>query len=166
MRHDATLDRLRRTVALTGWETDETVVTPSCLVRGLGMSRRIQAALETPSVRRLRELMEDRTDTLVSLATQDGELLWASESGSKHVFGRDLDDFQGTNRFDYIHPDDLPQHVKHLERALQDETVRDTVRAKTADGGWKRTTALMWLVHTEQGPLVLTVTVPGSAEEA
>lgn len=130
------------------------------------MSRRIDAALETPSVRRLRELMEDRSDALVSLATQDGELLWASELGSKRVFGRDLDDFTGTSRFDYIHPDDLPSHRKQHERALRGDTVRATVRAATADGDWTRVTVLMWQVTTELGPLVLSLTVAASAEDA
>lgn len=123
------------------------------------MDQRIDSILGTNAVSRLRALIGDRSDAVVAVGTADGELLWASEVGSRWMFGRDLGDFQGTSRFDYVHPDDLAGYRQKHQRALQGETVTYSVRASTADGEWTEVSGTMWRAHADTEPVIVAVTV-------
>lgn len=124
------------------------------------MNVRIDTVLEVPTVRRLREVVGRRQDAVVALGTTDGALVWVSRPGAEWVFGRSPADVEGTSRFDYIHPLDLAAYRRKHDLAVQGKTVRYSVRASTADGDWQRVNALMWLVHTEAEPLLVSVSVP------
>lgn len=120
----------------------------------------VESVMGAATVRRLRELVGHREDAIVDVGMMDGDLLWISEPGSKAMFGRDLTELQGRSRFDYIHPDDLAAYRRKHQRAENGDTVRYTVRVSTADGDWRKLSAVMWQVETDRGPVIVSVSAP------
>lgn len=130
------------------------------------MSPHIDTVLGMKAVSRLRELVEERCDAIVAVGASNGELLWVSEPGARWMFGRTLSDFQGNSRFDFVHPDDVADCRRKHQRALEGQTVRHTVRALTANGGWQRVATVMWRVEAPSSPLIVSVTVLADAQGA
>lgn len=115
--------------------------------------------LDEASVRRIRDLLQDRDDAIVTIADPDGHFLWVSEPGSLGMFGRRPDEVDGT-RFDYMHPEDRSR-ARHQQRlAMHGATVRYTVRGMAADGGWRTVTSVAWTVGGPWGTAIVVITTP------
>lgn len=103
--------------------------------------------------------MSGRDDVVVTVATVGGRLLWASAAGSRRLFGRDPDEFIGTDRFDYVHPDDVDVVAGRLDTAVRDGvTVRYRLRALAADGRWVPTVTVAWRADGPAGTVLVAVT--------
>jgi PAS domain S-box-containing protein len=114
--------------------------------------------LDEGAVRRVLRMVGSRTDVVVTIGDAAGHLLWASTPGSEGMFGRRPEQFTGHTRFDYVHPDDEAQARRQYARALDGETVRYTIRVRTADERWRRVTSVAWAVGSAAEPLVVTIT--------
>lgn len=112
------------------------------------------------SVRRLNDLIGDRTDAVVAVATPEGEMVWASAPGSREMFGRELEEFEHHSQFEYIHPDDHALFRAKLQLAAEGETVRYSVRAMAADGTYVPISSIAWSVQTNDGRLIVSLAVP------
>jgi PAS domain S-box-containing protein len=117
--------------------------------------------LSRAEVERLRSILEDREDVVLSLADADFTILWATRPGSKELFGRDDEQYRGLDARQFIHPSDLADWHRAFARALAGATVRWEGRVLREDGEWVRISNLMWRTHT--GGAVIGVTRP--AEE-
>ena len=114
--------------------------------------------LATDAVRRVRAVLAERPDAIVTLGDTAGHLLWASAPGTEGLFGRAPESIQGNTRFDYVHPDDVGRARRAFTRALEGETVRYQLRARTADGAWRHVTSVSWCVDGPWGQGVVTIT--------
>src|SRR5262249_39621419 len=74
----------------------------------------------------------------VFLYTADGTFLYASENVQR-VFGYGVDEFVGRQRFDLVHPDDLPSTVDALKRCVANpgKDILVDFRYKASDGTWR-----------------------------
>ena len=127
--------------------------------------RPLDELLDDAVVRRVRQLVADRQDVIVTLGDEAGRFRWASEPGSRHLFGRTPADVEGHTRFDYVHPDDEARVRRQHARALQGETVSYTIRARAADDGWVAITSVAWAVRAPWGQAILTITTADDPEE-
>lgn len=124
------------------------------------MTLDIEHVLGEATVARLHDVIGDRTDAVVAVATPTGEMVWASAPGSQELFGRQQVDFAGHSQFDYLHPDDHTRFRLHIDRALRGDTTRYEVRAMTAEGTWLTVASVAWAVQTSDGPLIVSIAVP------
>lgn len=120
----------------------------------------IEDILGDATVSRLRDIVGERTDAVVAVATPDAEMVWASEPGSQEIFGRQQTDFAGHSQFEYLHADDHALFRAKTQLALSGETARFVVRARSADDAWVRVDTVAWAVHTSRGPLIVSIAVP------
>ncbi len=127
------------------------------------MGRDIRDLLGEGTIARLHELIGDRTDAVVGVATPEAEMVWASAPGSAELFGRELADFERRSQYDFLHPDDHALFRRRLERARSGETVRYVVRARTADGSWLGMSCVAWAVTTNGEQLIVSLAVPADA---
>jgi PAS domain S-box-containing protein len=119
--------------------------------------------LSRAEVERLRGILEERDDAVLSLAAEDMTLLWANRPGSQGVFGRAEEQFQGKDARSFIHTDDVREYERGFQRALEGATVRWEGRALTESGDWVGVRSLMW--RTQSGTEILAVTTPLAAPE-
>lgn len=124
------------------------------------MGHDIEEVLGIAAVRRIRELLEERPDAVVTVSDPSGEIVWASELGSRELFGREVAEVEGRSRFDYVHPHDAASVQRAYEQAVQGETVQYAFRAAVSDGEWKPVSTVAWSVMGPSGPLIVAVTVP------
>lgn len=115
--------------------------------------------LDEASVRRIRDLLQDRDDAIVTIADPDGHFLWVSEPGSLGMFGRRPHEVSGT-RFDYTHPEDRSRLRRQLRLAMLGDTVRYTVRGAAADGDWRTVMSVAWAVEGPWGTAIVAITTP------
>lgn len=124
------------------------------------MSPDIEEVLGDATVARLRDIVGERTDAVVAVATPEGEMVWASEPGSQEIFGREQVDFAGHSQFEYLHPDDHALFRAKTQLVLGGQTARFVVRVTSAHDTWVRVATIAWAVRTAQGPLIVSITVP------
>lgn len=124
-------------------------------------NRHLDDLLDDEGVRRVRELLADRPDAVVSLLDADGRMLWLSEPGSRGMFGRTPDAVEGQTALDYIHPDDRHRTRDHYAKALAGDTVRWSARALDAEGRWRAVTTVAWGV----GPDVMVAISTASVDD-
>lgn len=123
----------------------------------------LSEVLRRPEVRRLCELLAEREDAIVTVSATDGRLLWSSRSGSQALFGREPSEFEGHDRFSYVHDDDRDHVRRSFADAVDGNVSRYTFRARTADSDWRRVTSLTWLTEGPSGTVLVTVTLPADA---
>ncbi len=89
------------------------------------------------SERHFRALIENSTDIL-SILDLDGTIRYESPS-MKFVLGFDPEELTGTNAFDLVHPDDLPQVRNIFLEAIGTGLLSDraTFRSRHKDGSWR-----------------------------
>lgn len=120
----------------------------------------LENLLGSASVRELRRLFDESPDAVVTLGAADGRLRWASGRGALEGFGHEASEVTGTNRFDFIHPEDRARARRLHRRALDGETVRYVVRARTGDGRWLTAATVAWREEADDEPVVVAVTTP------
>lgn len=120
----------------------------------------LDEVLARPEVRRLRELLAERPDVVVTVTDGDGRLLWGSRAGSLSMFGRTPSSFEGRDVYAYIHPDDLAQVRRSRRRAMDGETANYTARGRAEDGSWRRVTLLTWRTDGPSGPALVSIALP------
>jgi hypothetical protein len=118
----------------------------------------LEQLLSRAEVGRLRGIIEERDDAVLSLAAEDMTLLWATRPGSQGVFGRAEEQYQGKDARSFIHPDEVREWERGFRRALGGATVRWEGRAMTESGAWVGVRTLMW--RTQAGSEILGVTTP------
>lgn len=128
------------------------------------MATDVEDLLGDATINRLHELVGDRTDAIVAVATPEAEMVWASAPGSAELFGRQQADFERRSQFEFIHPDDHDLFRWNLELATRGQTVRYVLRAAAADGTWVRLSSIAWAVRTAEGQRIVSIAVP--ADEA
>lgn len=120
-----------------------------------------QRDLPAADVARLRDLLDDRPDAIVTVTRPDGRLLWGSRAGSEELFQRRPAEYVDHQIWPYIHPDDRDEVAGALRLATLGETATATSRAAVADGRWRRVRTVTWRssLGTDEEVLVH-VTVP------
>lgn len=121
------------------------------------MGDELEEILGVAAVQRLRDVVGGRSDAVVAVGTPSGDLLWASGPGSKALFGREPEDFEGS-RFEFIHPDDVAAVKQQHERVVGGATVRYAFRGKIVEGGWREASTVAWPVESEAGQLIVSIT--------
>lgn len=122
----------------------------------------LERFLSRAEVQRLRGLLEDRSDAIVSLLDAEARVLWATAPGSSGMFGRiDDTDYRGQRALDFVHPDDRHAYARVFASASEGSTVRWRGRAFDSHGRWVPVLSMMWRI--QGGDAVISVTVP--AEE-
>jgi hypothetical protein len=124
----------------------------------------LERLLSRAEVERLRGILEDRDDAVLSLAAEDMTLLWANRPGSQGVFGRAQEQYEGKDARSFIHADDVREWERGFTRALDGATVRWEGRALAESGVWVGVRSLMW--RTQSGTEILAVTTPLAGHEA
>lgn len=121
-----------------------------------------QDTLNRDDVKRLQEVLEDRSDALLCLTSADGIVRWGSPGGALAILGRHPDDYVGKLGLDYVHPHDLDRVAAALARAIATgESQSMTYRAMTADDRWVELRTVTWTVDGEgAGPLLVAISVP------
>jgi PAS domain S-box-containing protein len=114
--------------------------------------------LSKAEVERLRDVLEDRDDAVLSLADEGYAILWATRPGSRGMFGREDEQYQGMDAREFIHPAEVPDWERAFARALAGETVRWEGNVLRGDGSWLRVASVMW--RTQASREVLGVTRP------
>lgn len=120
----------------------------------------LDEVLARPEILRLRELLAERADVIVTISDPDGRLLWGSRTGSLHMFGRTPSSFEGHDQYAYIHADDVAQVRRSFHRAVDGETASYTARARAHDGSWRRVTSVTWRTDGPSGPALVTIALP------
>ena len=124
------------------------------------MQRGIHDVLGDATIARLHDLIGDRSDAIVGVATPEAEMVWASAPGSAGLFGRQQTDFERHSQYEYLHPDDHELFRRRMDDAKRGETVRYVVRAQAVDGSWVRTSCVAWAVMTDAGQRIVSIAVP------
>jgi hypothetical protein len=115
--------------------------------------------LSRAEMERLRGILEDREDAVLSLMSDAGEILWASAPGSASVFRRERrEDYLGHLSSSFIHPDDVEAFERALALARAGGTARWEGRALDAEQRWRPVRSIMWRTHS--GTELVAVTVP------
>lgn len=109
---------------------------------------------------RLREILAERADVIVTISDPEGRLLWGSRTGSLRMFGRSPSSFEGHDQYAYIHPEDVAHVQRHFVRAMSGETVSYTARALAEDGSWRRVMSVTWRTDGPSGPALVTIALP------
>jgi transcriptional regulator of aromatic amino acid metabolism len=123
---------------------------------------RLHELLSRAEVERLRSILEDREDVVLSLTDENHTILWATRHGSKELFGRDDAAYRGLDASQFVHPSDLADWHRAFARALAGATVRWEGRVLREGGEWVRISNLMWRTHT--GGAVIGVTRPADVQ--
>lgn len=121
--------------------------------------------LNLASVERVRTMLGDRPDAIVTVVDPEGRMLFGSEPGSVEMFGRTPDMYEDTFVWDYIHESDASHVRRQYDRALEGEAVRYTVRAIAADGSWHPVTCVSWSVDGPLGRVLVIITTPAHEDE-
>lgn len=121
---------------------------------------RLEDVLDTAAIREVRRLFADSPHAVVTLGDAEGRLWWASRPGSLDTFGRDPSSFLGSDRFDFVHPDDQATSRRMYARAVNGETVRYVSRARAADGRWVTAATVAWSEPWEGSRVVVAITTP------
>ena len=121
--------------------------------------------LDDEVVRRVREVLADRPDAIVTLGDAQGRLRWASAPGTQGMFGRTPPQVEGHSRWDFVHPDDVARARRGFARALEGDTVSYTIRARADDGSWVAVTSVAWAVASPWGLAVLAITTAEGEED-
>ena len=123
----------------------------------------LDEVLARPEIRRLREILAERPDVVVTVSAVDGRLLWGSRTGSLNIFGRTPSSFEGRDVYAYVHPDDLATVQHSFRMAADGETANYTARGHTEDGGWRRVALLTWRTDGPSGHALVTIALPADA---
>ncbi|MEO8856273.1 MAG: EAL domain-containing protein [Burkholderiaceae bacterium] len=105
-------------------------------VEDVTATQRAQAALAT-SERRFRALTE-KAQVLIVVCGAGGEVTYASPA-ARLLLGRTPEELQGSNVFDWMHPEDAPRAREEQERVLSYRNlgVESLFRYRHSDGGWR-----------------------------
>jgi PAS domain-containing protein len=109
-------------------------------------------------VERLRGILEEREDAVLSLTNAAGEILWASSPGSSSLFRREAqEEFRGHHAAVFVHPGDLRSFDRALEMARAGRTASWEGRALDGEQRWRRVRSIMW--RTQNSTELVSVTV-------
>jgi PAS domain S-box-containing protein len=136
---DGDRDRLDLTVDVEG-RSRHYEATATALGNGEGHERGWTLVLRDTTERRrteakFRALIENSRD-LVSILDRDGTRRYTSPA-SDHVLGIPRGEFEDSNAFDRVHPDDREQARELFEKIDSRETARTEFRHEHADGSWR-----------------------------
>ncbi|MBD1925179.1 PAS domain S-box protein [Trichocoleus sp. FACHB-90] len=97
--------------------------------------QQVEAAL-AQSEAKFRALVQNSSD-VIKVLEGDGTITYASPS-SQMVLGLSREELEGTNVFDYIHPDDLTEAIATFKASLTNpgETQISEYRFRHQDGSW------------------------------
>jgi hypothetical protein len=122
----------------------------------------LEQLLSRAELERLRGILEDRDDAVLSLVSGAAEMLWASRAGASTVFRRpELAEYRGKSALEFVHPDDQDTYVSALGVAQAGGTASWEGQALDGTGGWVRVRTIMW--RTQNGTETVMVTVPVGA---
>ncbi len=81
--------------------------------------------------------MIEQSSEVIMIMTIEGSIVFASRSVEK-VFGAKAEDIQGTNAFDYVHPDDREEVLMQITQGLSSnvDCVTTRYRNRHKDGSW------------------------------
>lgn len=120
----------------------------------------LEEVLSRPEIRRLREILAERADVVVTVSEPEGRLLWGSQTGSLSMFGRAPSSFEGQSVYAYVHPDDVAHVRRSFQRAMEDDTANYAARGRAEDGSWRRVILLTWRTDGPSGPALVTIALP------
>jgi PAS domain S-box-containing protein len=110
-------------------------------------AKTLDELVTSSSIDRLREIVRDREDAVVSLLDPDLNLVWVSRPGARAIFGHDPMPFEGRSSFEFIHPDDAERAREALTRAANGETTDYRSRAKApGENDWIPLRTVCWAV--------------------
>lgn len=112
---------------------------------------------------RLRELLEDRPDAVLSLTAPDLTSLWAAERGAEGVYRRQPTEYEGASTRDFVHPEDLPRWEACIARALAGDSARFDGRALVGHEQWILVRTYLWPTMNRDAVVSITVRVDGDA---
>lgn len=112
--------------------------------------------LSDQALARLRRLLAERDDVILSLISADHRLVWATEPGSRMLFGRAPREVVGVAARDLVIPDDAPVLERSLAAALAGETASCRVRATDASGNPHGVRLVIWPTRDRDHALVIT----------
>ena len=75
-------------------------------LEGAEVTDRLDGLLADSAMVRLRAVLEDRPDAVLSLTAPDLTVLWAATRGAEGVYERDPSQYEGASTWDFVHPDD------------------------------------------------------------
>lgn len=117
----------------------------------------------------LRRIVEERDDAVVSVLDREMHMLWVTRRGTRELFGRHPEEFEGDRTIDYTHPDDRDRVLAAHQRAADGERTDISYRTCAYVGGpWYRVRTIKWAVDgagTDR-PLIVAVTVRVDEEDA
>jgi hypothetical protein len=126
------------------------------------LDEQLQQLLSRAELERLRGILEDRDDAVLSLVDDAGEVLWASGPGASKVFSRsELAEYRGQRAQEYVHPDDQATYASAFKIAQAGGTARWEGQALDGTGAWIRVRTIMW--RTQNGTETVMVTVPAGS---
>ena len=104
--------------------------------RDITESKKAQVALEG-SEKRFRALIEHNTDAIV-LVDPRGRVLFESPAYSR-MTGRDVNERLGRSSFEFVHPQDLPDHSRVFNELVHSpgRIAHSTFRNQHQDGSWR-----------------------------
>jgi diguanylate cyclase (GGDEF)-like protein/PAS domain S-box-containing protein len=105
---------------------------------------------------RLRRLAEEDSPDLRTITDTSGVFRFVS-AASMPLFGWDPDGLVGLHQDTLVHPDDagLVDSARHRVSEIAPSTVTTVYRFRCADGAYRWTEAVSWLVEREGEPLVV-----------
>lgn len=117
----------------------------------------LDAALDGAMMQRLRAVLAEQPDAVVSLHGRDHALVWADEEQARAVYGRARDDYQGREPDQFMPEPDASRFAAALDDALAGSTVEFRGRAFRGDGIEVAVRTVLW--PTPGGDHVVAVSV-------
>jgi PAS domain S-box-containing protein len=94
---------------------------------------------------------------MLSLVSAEGRVVWASEQGSRMIYGRDPQDVIGQPVDALVHESELAKVHGALSHALIGDTVSCDIWAANAEGEWRRVRLLLWPTREHDHVIVITM---------
>lgn len=110
---------------------------------------------------RLRAILEDRSDAVLSLTAPDLTVLWAAERGAEEIYRRTPEEYEGASTRDFVHPRDLERWEKSVTHALTGAATGFEGRALAGTGEWVRVRSYLWPTWDRDAVVGITVAADG-----
>ena len=121
------------------------------------MSGQLDGLLTDSAMVRLRAVLEDRPDALLSLTAPDLTVLWAATRGAEGLYERGPAEFEGASTREFVHPDDLGRWEAAVEHALSGAATGFQGRAMHRDGRWVPVRSYLWATRHRDAVVSITV---------
>lgn len=121
------------------------------------MTSLLDGLLADSAMVRLRAVLEDRPDAVLSLTAPDLTVLWAATRGAEGVYKRGPAEYEGASTRDFVHPDDLGRWEAAMKHALSGAATGFDGRALDSEGGWVHVRSYLWPTRGRDAVVSITV---------